>query len=496
MNPRMSKWSTGLLILSLALSAPGCRKPVYFPPESLKATAEALGAAGAYDTNGDGRADFFTFADAGGRITRIAYETRGDGRPDRAINLDQIDADRCRHLVLILDGFAYDLVKRYYDAGGLRMFYPPSRLIAPYPTMTDLALEDLLGYIPSRAYEALYFDHRENRLVGGRGDYLAGRNEPYNALLDYRAPLIWDAIGYLQPWAVFGKEVNDAKRLFDRRASREMLAYFVSSAGLGTVLGAEGQVRALRRIEQLVNQVIWETRGLTKITLLADHGHSYTPAERIDLEGYLKEKGWHIRSRITGPGDVVPVAFGLVTFASFATLRPAELAEDLVGCEGVELVSFVEQDDVIVLSPDGGSARIQKRGDRYRYRAEQGDPLRLKPLLALLEGDQEGFYPAEALTRATATHEYPAPLQRLWRAHMALVENPADVLVSLADRFCFGSKSFAGAVRVASTHGSLNAANSVTFIMSTVGPLPQVMHSADVPAAMSKLLGRPWPMGD
>jgi hypothetical protein len=68
------------------------------------------------------------------------------------------------------------------------------------------------------------------------------------------------------------------------------------------------------------------------------------------------------------------------------------------------------------------------------------------------------------------------------------------VLASLKDNYYSGSSSFAGAVHVASTHGSLNRKNSTTFIMSTAGELPPLLRSGEVHTAMSKLVGGPWPM--
>jgi len=473
----------------------GCQKPVHFPAEPLAEVAQRLHATGAYDTDRDGRADFFTYADTAGRINRIGYDNSGDGRSDVTIDLDAIEFKRCRHLVIILDGVGYELVKKHYDAGGLRMFFPPSRVVAPYPTLTDLCLEDALGYIPCRAFEAMYFDRRANKLVGGSWAYLAGKNEPYNRLLSYRANLIWDAIGYVAPWAVFGKEINDVKRLFDKARSQEMLSYFVSSAGVGTRMGADGHRMCLKRVEQLVNQVIYETRGLSKITILADHGHSYTPARRIELESYLRKKGWRLSKSLNAPKDVVYIRFGLETYASFAVRDPAALAADLLGCKGVELASYAEKDAVVVLDSSGGRAVIRHKNRRYKYEPAAGDPLKLKDILAKLKPDADGYFDAEELLQATATHIYPAPLQRLWRAHFALAENPPDVIVSLADEFYSGSKSFGQAVRIASTHGGLNYRNSVTFIMSTAGPLPPVMRSADIPKHMKKLTGENFPMG-
>ena len=480
--------------LTIVGASTGCRKPVFFPTESLPAP-DGAPAGRAYDTDGDGRGDYFTFRDAAGRVRTIGYDRTGDGTCDERIDLDAVKIARCRHLVLILDGVGFDLVREAYEAGHLRLFHPPSRVVAPYPSLTDLCFEDFFDYVPCRAFEAEYYDHRRGRLAGGSWDYLTGRNAPYNRLLDYRADLILDAVSYLLPWRVFGKEINDSKRLFDRGLTREVLAYYVSSAGVGTKRGSAGHRDCLRKVEQLANQVVWETRGLTKVTLLADHGHSYTPARRIGLEDHLKARGWRLVERLGGPRDAAYVRFGLETYASFATQDPAALSADLVTCEGVELASFTAGEDVVVLAPGGARAVIRRRAGRFAYDARSGDPLRLRGVLGKLRADGEGFYAADDLLAATAVHEYPAPLQRLWRAHFGLVEDPPDVIVSLADEFYSGSQGFARFAKVASTHGGLNYRNSTTFILSTAGPLPAVMRSRDVPKHMSKLLGRDWPGG-
>lgn len=479
-------------VLALCFGVCGCVKPVHFPLECVSGAAAGVKASAAYDTDGDGRSDYFTFADGTGRIVRIGYARTSGQKPDEIVKLDAIAFRKCRHLVVILDGIGYDLVRQYYDAGGLRMFHAPSRVVAPYPTLTDPSLEDALDYIPPRAFEARYFDRRANRLAGGSGAYLRGENQPYNRLLNYRADMIWDVIGYVLPGAVFGKELNDAMRRFDKARTQEFLAYFVSSAGMGTQRGAAGHRQCLRLVERFVNQVIWQTRGLTKVTMFADHGHSYTPSRRIPLESYLKGRGWRLTESLRRPKDVVYVRFGLETYASFATGEAAELAADLVACEGVTLASYAEGETVIVLSP-AGRAVITRKGNAYKYEPTVGDPLKLRDILGAAEADPAGFRDAEKLLEATASHLYPAPLQRLWRAHFALVENPPDVIISLADKFYAGSKSFGARVKVASTHGGLNSRNSMTFIMSTIGPLPPLMRSGDIPKNMRKLTGAPWP---
>lgn len=480
---------------SLMLAACGCQKPVNFPADSDAQAAAALNAAGAYDANHDGKLNFFTFADESGRIDRIGYDTDGDEKSDRIIQLDTARLGRCRHLVIILDGFGYDAIQEYRRSGGLRLFHEPSRVIAPYPTLTDVCMEDIFGYVPTAGFEAVYYDHRKNCKKGGKDDYLEADNQPYNRLFQYRADLILDAIGYVWPWAVFGKEINDAKRRWDSSKKQEFIAYFVSSAGMGTREGKEGQFKALKRTEQFINQVIYETSGLTQVTLLADHGHSYTPATRIDFVKELKGRNWRAVKSLKGERDFVDLGFGLVTYANFATRSPAALAADLVQIEGVELASYAEGDSVVLLGRDGQKAIIRQKENRYKYETVSGDPLRLKPILEKIPADAEDYRDAKQLFAATIEHEYPAPLQRIWRAHFGLVINPPDVIVSLQSNYFAGSDSLAKMVKIASTHGGLNCSNSTAFIMTTAGPLPQAMQSSDIPAAMKNLTGNPWPMG-
>lgn len=492
-------------VLLLAVALAGCKPPaVTFPRAPLPSTPD--GTTATYDTTGDGRGDFFLLADAEGRIDRLGYDyagaVAGEG-PDEIVNMDAIPSVRCRHLMIIVDGFLFDLIRDEYEAGRLRVFHPPSLVIAPYPAMTDLAMEDFLGYMPCRAYEAKYFDRDENRVIGGSEAYLEGRNEPYNRILDYRADLIWVPIFYLWPRAVFEKEIHDCKRAFDRGEKQEMLAYFGSTAGMGTRFSREGQRECLRELERLILQVLRESRGLTEITFMSDHGHTYTAPEVIDFEAELGKSGWRLHDGLDEPRDVVLIEFGVTTYAGFYANERADLARDLVDVDGVELASYAKGESVVVLAPEedeGKPARhavIRQRDGRFRYEPVRGDPLALTPILAELTPDEAGYYDADDLLRATARHHWPAPLQRLWRAHLGIVENPPDVVASLADDRCVGSEMFRSAIETASTHGGLNYRNSAAFIMSTAGPLPPVMRARDVPEALRALLSvEIWPTGE
>ena len=508
-----------------------------FPRQDMPEAARRVGAFRAYDVHRDGRANFFLFANDHGRVDRIGFGHldgfvrtnnpravlgRTGGTPLEIVCLDHLDPRTTRHVVIILDGIGYDVLRAFYDQGHLRVFHPPSRVIAPYPSLTDLCLADALDLEPTPGMEAKYFDRHANAMVGGSMSYLKGDNQPYDALLDYRANLIMDAVSYVAPGRVFRHELNNATRAFAKQPPvtfrgagvspacgmgvppmrlegvppsprSEFLAYFVSSAGLGTAEGEAGQIDVLRDVERLILQLLHETRGQIRLTMFSDHGHTYTPGRRLELEKHLAARGWNVTEKLKGPRDVAYVRFGLVTSASFSTDSPAELAADLVTIEGVELASHADGQSVVVYSHDGGKAIIRRADDAYRYEVLQGDPLKLLPALENVPAQPDGSYRDADLLTATVDGQYPFALQRLWRAHFDLVENPPDVIVSLADAYYSGSRWMNFFATVASTHGSLNRVNSTTFAMTTMGPLPPIMQSRDLAPAIGRLLGEPFP---
>ena len=70
---------------ALAAALAGCRPPaVTFPARPIASTEARRD----YDTDGDGKADFFLLAEKTGRFDRIAYDRDGDGKPDHIIHLD------------------------------------------------------------------------------------------------------------------------------------------------------------------------------------------------------------------------------------------------------------------------------------------------------------------------------------------------------------------------------------------------------------------------
>jgi len=66
--------------------------------------------------------------------------------------------DRPRRLLLCLDGVPHKLIEQAKTRGLFANFGPPTRLLSPFPTMTNVALAAMFGASPPVGYESLYFD--------------------------------------------------------------------------------------------------------------------------------------------------------------------------------------------------------------------------------------------------------------------------------------------------------------------------------------------------
>lgn len=477
------------LATCVALCA-GCAGVVRFPAPQSTQQVDAERTL-AFDTDGDGRPDYWQFAGADGRKTALAYALPGTATPGPRINLDDQPAADCPHLLIALDGVPFDVVADLWQRGHFRLFRPPARVICCFPSMTDLALAELFHAGPCPGYEALHFDRGANRLSDSSAVYLSGRSSPWLAQMSYRCSLWWDVLVYLNPQPVFDHEVQGMLRTFRGVQSGAAYAYSVGTAGLGTRGGRPAIEKYLLAIDRLCEQLVFERQGRVKLTLTADHGHNLVANQRVSFNRRLRAAGYRPARALHGPHDVVPIAYGLVTYAGFHTTDAPGVARCLVQDDSVEFAAY-PAGDVIEIVDRAGTARLMRGGGGWRYEPGLGDPLRLNGIIARMKRDghvtSAGDIDDEAIFQATLKHYYPDPLARLWRAFHGQVENPPDVIANLRDGACHGSGFFYAMVggRVASTHGALNARNSTTFALTTLGELPPGLRSADVLPALDR----------
>lgn len=485
---RLIPW-TCLLLAGCA--GPG---PRLFPIAPLRESRDEHGRLlRLYDRDGDGHADCGEVLGDDGRV-RMFLPSAASGEP-----IEYEPSRASRDLLIILDSVPFEMVREAWNAGRFRAFHPPSRLVSVFPAMTDPALAEFFGVSPCKGVESVYYDGRS--LVRGFDSYIEGANAPWLSQTNYHLRASDHAWAYLWPGPWFRFELGEIQRAFDGGTTPRYVAYCVGTSALGSKRGRDGHQEALLAVDRLCQAILHESRGAVRITLLSDHGHTLAHGRRIDLPRALRRCGYNPTSSLAGVADVVVPAFGLVSCAAVYTLQPAAVARDLVGLDGVELACFVERrphdpalgadtmpgDRVVVLSRDG-EAQIRHGPGGFHYATIRGDPLRLGPILERLRAaggvDAAGVIDDRALLDATADHEFPDPLHRLWRAFHGLFEHTPDVLLSLADGYYTGSADLSQWLDMQAAHGSLRRASTSGFIMTTAGPLPPNLRMQDARATL------------
>ena len=421
------------LVATTALAV-GCAGP---GPKLLPAAPMTIlslpdgGASHRYDTNHDGRWDYSERLSPDGRVVFLRFDTNGDNvvdlEVDRAV---AAAAGEMRHLIILLDSIPFVMVRDLWAQGRFRLFHKPTRVISPFPAMTDLAFSEFFGVSPSRAVEAQFYNGA--RRNNGVDDYLSQENSKWLRGVDYHVPFFSHASVYMKPEPWYDHELAQIQRRFARSDASRFIAYVVSTSALGAQLGRNGHHTGLVRLDRLCQTIMHRTRGRTHITLLSDHGHDLVQSRRIELTHCLSRCGYRVRNALTEPMDVVVPQLGPVTCAAIYTAVPAGVARDVVGIDGVELAAYRDDDAVIVIGR-GEQARITRSNANFRYDPQVGDPLRLQPILDALAQkgamNAKGFVDDARWFAATTHHIYPDAIHRLWRAFHGLVEHTPDVLL-------------------------------------------------------------------
>lgn len=501
--PMEFRWRCGcihiLLTFALLTCQFGCAGPApkLFPVTPLKVESDSSdGTQRAYDTSGDGAADFIEALGADGRVVELrtrdgtAEWTVLDWQPDRTGEPASAHTHR-RQLLIIVDSVPFHMVQEAWNAGRFRLFHPPIRTLAPFPVMTDLSLSEFYGCSPCPGVESAYFDG--HRLRNGYETYTQGGNVPWHQFVDYWMNTTAHAFAYLWPDAWFDHELRRIQEEFSASEAGAFTGYCVGTSALGALHGRDGHARALVRLDRFCQWIVQHERGRVDITLMSDHGHNLMMSDRIPLPETLERMGYRPSDRLEKPGDVVIPEFGIVTCAALSTREPDRVSRDVVSIDGIRLATYLDEskDELVVISRDG-EARIGRDPEgRYTYRAARGDPLQLLPIIANMgcgaPTTPDPPLDPEMLRSATLTHVYPDAVHRLWRAFHGLVENTPSVLIDIDNGFHCGSPFMSKVVHLAAAHGNLGQLSTNGFCMTTAGKLPPDLRMEELAEALTQL---------
>ena len=393
----------------------------------------------------------------------------------KAVGNGRAGQSRPRRLLLCLDGVPHKLIEAARDRGLFDAFKRTSRLLSPFPTMTNVALSAMFGATPPPGYESLYFDRGARELRGGIKKYL-GRRTPdkipssYMDDLDYQEPLPFEFLIYVAPERVWRADMQRFRERFrNAPQTRDYFAFLKATDGL---LHSQGPARLAVALESL-DKILKEIRGYcgdeTEIVMFSDHGMNLEENNRVPLALALRSRGFEV---------VIP-AFGLCSYVALycdEQVIPA-VARASVEANGVDFAVYKDGSEVVIES-ERGRARIQRDGGGYRYLHETGDPLALDFFGHGFKTDEEWF-------EKTAAHRYPDAVVNIYKSIFTKrVKHTADVLISLKDGYYYGWSPFGKFVRLAATHGNALQASSNAFLMSTHREFPEFVRADDAKALL------------
>ena len=400
---------------------------------------------------------------------------------------EEASLTRPRRLLLCLDGVPYEVIHRAKERGLFDSFGAPSRLLSPFPTMTNVALSVMLNASAPLGYESLYFDCCERELRGGVRKYI-GRRTPdkmpssYMDELDYQEPLHFEFLVYVAPDAVWRADMRRFREAFRAAPrTRDFFGFLKGTDGLLHIRGPRQLQVALESLDRILREIKEHCGAETEIVLFSDHGMNLEENRRVHLQTHLRRNGYEVSANLRAQGrrSVAIPAFGLCGYAALYCSDKSDvaaLADALVDLKGLDFTLCRDGESAVVVKGWRGAARIHRaengRGVAYRYEQMRGDPLGLAPVLRELEEsgelDAQGFASDSAWYARTAEHEYPDALANLYESMRGTrVRHTADALVSLRDGYYYGDSFFSRFVRLRATHGNALRASTSAFLMST-----------------------------
>jgi hypothetical protein len=415
--------------------------------------------------------------------------------PLRASVVPQTKEAAVRHLIICVDGVAFSTIEEMRAEGRFQFFRAPSRMIAPFPSLTNLALGEILkpaGASEPLGYEDNYFDTTKNKMRGGLLDRFRGGRfikGTFRELFDYHPSAVKSGLGYVAPPAsTYLESLTDLVRLKQKfRASREpvFFAYTGASDSLAH-LGGERLLKSfLVRLDETVKDLVRDAGSRLEVTIFSDHGNDFKGYRRVSLKSALKRADFKLDDKIKDGRSVVLPQFGLVGCAVMWTQESneARLASVASRVRGVDFAAY-EKDGVVYVLNERGSATLERRDERFRYRATQGDALELSNTVEALRRqgrvDADDFIADADWFAATIESARPDVVRRVFEGVSERVQHRAAVLVNFADGYYTGSASLDVFAFLQATHGNLGAQQSFGFVMSTARDLPAHLRARDV----------------
>src|SRR5215470_7659258 len=408
---------------------------------------------------------------------------------------------KSRRLVVVLDGVPYQTIADLRAEGRFRRFKNPTRMISMFPSLTNVAMIEILQAEDSPGYEDHYYDREQNRLLGAIQDRLSGGKfirGTFRQTFDYHAPAFEGSLAYvaapLGAITVAHLDLSAFRKAFRKSDAPLFVAYIGETDSLAHLGGKKPLKALLRSLDRTVEELISESNGRLEVEMFSDHGNNYADYTQVKLNDAINSAGFKTEKSLKHPNSVVLPKYGLVGASTLYTYpeNRARLAEVCAKAKGVDFAVYQSGkgageeagEGVIELISARGRARVSRDGERFRYEDMGGDPLGLLPIIEQLKlrrsVDANGFASREDWWQATMRHRYPDPLRRLFDGFNKYVKNRADVIVSYEDGYMLGSPFLSIFAQMLATHGNLLRGETEGFAMSTRQELGEAVRGYEL----------------
>ncbi|MEO6393259.1 MAG: hypothetical protein ABIP75_15520 [Pyrinomonadaceae bacterium] len=401
-----------------------------------------------------------------------------------------------RHIIICVDGVGFETIQKMRAEGHFKMFRDPAHMIAPFPSLTNVSIARILapaGAAEPLGYEDDYYDVARNRMSGSLLDrfnqarFVQGS---YRSLFDYHPSAIKSGLGYaLPPLSTYVEGMTDLVMFKRKLRSSTDPVYFAYSGSTDTLahLGGDRMLRSfMGKLDDLLSDIVRESGGNVQVTIFSDHGNDYRKYKRSGLKDPLRRAGFRLDSNIKDERSVVLPQFGLIGCATLFTRPENEprVAEVAAGVKGVDFAAYESHGVVYLAGSDHSRATIERRGDRYRYVAQTGDPLELRSVVAEFiksgKTDADGFIADADWFAATTGTSRPDSIRRIYDGLTGAVQNRANVIVNFADGYYSGSALMDLVAFLLATHGNLGRGQSFGFVIDSKRDLPPYVRAGDL----------------
>ncbi|MDB6026987.1 MAG: hypothetical protein JWM68_3210 [Verrucomicrobiales bacterium] len=401
-------------------------------------------------------------------------------------------------LILLLDGVSYRDMnalqegirskdskgREDYRQGFHQGYFPVTRLVSTFPSISDPAWTEILGNRPTVGYQRTYFSTVEHSEVSLNG---------VTSLVEYEkqmtGPLDSDArrvMGYLFPLKSFKHEVNTLVENF-LKSGGDVTNYYSLIHSTDVAQHLSGDILSMLC---LLDEKLQELRAVYRrregkeleILILSDHGNNHAGiGKRVGIGSFLKKAGYRRSKSIQHPKDIVLPTAGIESWVEMhnSPTETERLVPLLSHLEGVDIVTAQAPDQTnrfIVVNSKQERAVIEWNAEKnsFRYATETGDPLGYRPVMEALakkgQLDADGFATADHWMDETFTHRYPLALERIVHGHTQAALNPASILISLKNEYVHCEWLIRGGVllvKSGGTHGGLDDLSSNGILLSS-----------------------------